>query len=45
MALFKAIDRIGTDELMLVDVLCTATNEEIEEIKAAYLDGTIFNLN
>lgn len=37
-ALFKAIDRMGTDELMLIDVLCTATPTEIEEIKAAYLD-------
>nr|CDS27550.1 annexin [Hymenolepis microstoma] len=37
-ALFKAIDRAGTDELMLIDVLCTATPAEIEEIKAAYLD-------
>ncbi len=38
-ALFKAIDRPGTDELMLIDVLCTATNEEIVAIKAAYDDG------
>ncbi len=38
-ALFKAIDRPGTDELMLIDVLCTATNEEILAIKAAYDDG------
>ncbi|KAM3176047.1 hypothetical protein ACTXT7_007277 [Hymenolepis weldensis] len=37
-ALFKAIDRPGTDESMLIDVLCTATPAEIEEIKAAYLD-------
>ncbi|VUZ52612.1 unnamed protein product [Hymenolepis diminuta] len=37
-ALFKAIDRPGTDESMLIDVLCTATPAEIEEIKVAYLD-------
>uniref|UniRef100_A0A0R3WA18 Annexin n=1 Tax=Taenia asiatica TaxID=60517 RepID=A0A0R3WA18_TAEAS len=43
MALFKAIDRAGTDELMLIDVLCTATKEEIEEIKAAYLDVLLQN--
>ncbi|KAL5108820.1 Annexin A7 [Taenia crassiceps] len=43
MALFKAIDRAGTDELMLIDVLCTATNEEIEEIKEAYLDVLLQN--
>jgi len=35
-ALFKAIDRPGTDERILVDVLCTATNSEIIAIKAAY---------
>ncbi len=38
-ALFKAIDRPGTDEEMLVDVLCTATNKEIIEIKMAYQGG------
>ncbi|KAH9284091.1 Annexin A7 [Echinococcus granulosus] len=43
MALFKAIDRAGTDELMLIDVLCTATNEEIEEIKEAYEDVLLQN--
>uniref|UniRef100_A0A0R3X1P8 Annexin n=1 Tax=Hydatigena taeniaeformis TaxID=6205 RepID=A0A0R3X1P8_HYDTA len=43
-ALFKAIDRTGTDELMLIDVLCTATNKEIEEIKDAYLDASNRNL-
>ncbi|VDD81476.1 unnamed protein product [Mesocestoides corti] len=42
-ALFKAIDRPGTDERMLVDVLCTATNEEIQEIKEAYQDVLIQN--
>lgn len=38
-ALFKAIDRPGTDERILVDVLCTATNSEIIAIKAAYQES------
>lgn len=40
-ALFKAIDGAGTDESMLIDVLCTSTPAEIEEIKDAYLDGEL----
>ena len=38
-ALYKAIVRPGTDESMLIDVLCTATNEEILRIEDAYLNG------
>ncbi len=35
-ALKKAIEGAGTDEDMLVDVLCTASNHEVMQIKEAY---------
>ncbi|XP_060082008.1 annexin A4-like [Ylistrum balloti] len=32
----KAIKGIGTDETALVEIMCSRTNEELEEIKAVY---------
>ncbi|CAG5121088.1 unnamed protein product, partial [Candidula unifasciata] len=34
--LHEAICGAGTDETAIIEILCTKTNEEIEEIKAAY---------
>ncbi|KAH9496838.1 Annexin A4 [Bulinus truncatus] len=34
--LHRAISGAGTDETSIVEILCTKTNKEIEEIKAAY---------
>ncbi|RTG85560.1 annexin A7/11 [Schistosoma bovis] len=35
-ALYKAINGAGTDEETIIEVLCTSTNTEIENIKQAY---------
>jgi annexin A7/11 len=32
----RAIDGLGTDELSLIDILCTKSNTEMEQLKAAY---------
>ncbi|VDK81949.1 unnamed protein product [Dibothriocephalus latus] len=37
-ACYKAIKGAGTDEKVLIDVICTSTNEEIEALKKAYMD-------
>nr|CDS27552.1 annexin [Hymenolepis microstoma] len=37
-ALYRAMKGLGTDEKVLIDVLCSSTNEEIIELKAAYRD-------
>lgn len=37
-ALYKAMKGLGTDETILIDVLCSSTNEEIHELKEAYND-------
>lgn len=39
-ALKEAMKGAGTNEGMLIDVLCTATNDEVEEIKEAYMELT-----
>ena len=33
----EAISGIGTNEITLMEVLCSGTNQEIREINAAYL--------
>ncbi|VDO69956.1 unnamed protein product [Schistosoma margrebowiei] len=38
-ALYKAINGAGTDEETIIEVLCTSTNTEIENIKQAYQYG------
>lgn len=35
-ALFKALDGAGTKEDVIIQVLCTASNEEIAELRDAY---------
>ncbi|VUZ52615.1 unnamed protein product [Hymenolepis diminuta] len=37
-ALYRAMKGAGTDEKILIEVLCSSTNEEIRELKAAYDD-------
>lgn len=39
-ALKKAMKGAGTNESMLIDVICTANNQEIEKIKTAYEELT-----
>ncbi|VDN14627.1 unnamed protein product [Dibothriocephalus latus] len=43
-ACYKAVKGAGTDEQVLIDVICTSTNEEIEALKKAYSDTHRKNL-
>lgn len=38
---YDAIKGAGTDELALIEVICTSTNSEIEELKKEYAKGNI----
>ncbi|VDL94924.1 unnamed protein product [Schistocephalus solidus] len=38
-ACYKAIKGAGTDEQVLIDVICTATNDEIHALKKAYTES------
>ncbi|KAM3176049.1 hypothetical protein ACTXT7_007279 [Hymenolepis weldensis] len=42
-ALYRAMKGAGTDEKILIEVLCSSTNEEIRELKAAYDDAFYFS--
>ncbi|KAM7534942.1 hypothetical protein Aperf_G00000095750 [Anoplocephala perfoliata] len=37
-ALYRAMKGLGTDETILIDVLCSSTTEEIRDLKEAYND-------
>ncbi|VDD81475.1 unnamed protein product [Mesocestoides corti] len=37
-SIYRAIKGAGTDETILIDVICSSTNEEIHELKKAYDD-------
>nr|AAW26499.1 unknown [Schistosoma japonicum] len=43
-ALYKAMKGGGTDESTIIEVLCTSSNCEIEDIKTAYQSATAYNL-
>ncbi len=32
----KAIEGLGTDEISLIDIICTKTNSEMSDLKAIY---------
>ncbi|KAF8566905.1 hypothetical protein P879_10403 [Paragonimus westermani] len=38
-ALYKALAGAGTKESVIIEILCTANNKEIRDIKRAYLEG------
>lgn len=38
-ALFKAMSEMGTKEDIIIQVLCTASNDEIAELRDAYEHG------
>lgn len=43
-ALKKAMKGAGTDEQMLIDVICTSNNQDIQQIKAAFKECKLFVL-
>lgn len=38
--MYEAMAGLGTNDEMLIEILCSSTNQEIREINAAYLRGT-----
>lgn len=41
MALYRAMKGLGTDETVLIDVICSCTNQEIHELREAYNDSAL----
>lgn len=43
--IYNAIRGAGTDELALIEVLCTSTNAEIQELKTEYAKGIHYEIS
>ncbi|VDM31471.1 unnamed protein product [Hydatigera taeniaeformis] len=41
LALYRAMKGLGTDETVLIDVICSCTNKEIHELREAYNDSKL----